>query len=270
MTQKELEILHFQIFGSSDSQDVDIMVFVPTISSDAKTNHDLIKELNQYYSGFYPGRSINCNLCTYDYITGTIVSVFKGTPDEVNNSMFYTYDLHEQTWNNLIMKPVKRDLEYKLIRVSRFLLSFFSRVPELRPTIKSALRGTFAERLEALSLINFYHYMAYDFSVKGEKSEDVWKVIAFQLGISVLLSEEKEVYTKNDLIEHYPELIFFLKRKEIPYYDFDMLNVLMIKFLQISKEAILKGMEFETELEYDNKYKPTYERTYLQGCDLSL
>lgn len=261
MTQRELEILHFQIFGSSDSQDVDIMVFMQSISSDAKTNHDLIKELNHYCSGHFIGRQINCNLCTYDHITGIIKSVFKGTPDEVNNSLFYTYDLHEQTWNNLIMKPVKRDLEYKLIRVSRFLLSFFSRVTKLRPQIKAALRGTFQDRLDVLSTIKFIDYEHYDFSIKGEKKEDVWKVIAFQLGISIALEESgKEIYTKDDLIAQYPALLTFISRMDLYSPDFLLLDRFLSKFLKLSRSI---KMEFETELEYDNKYKLIYERTYL-------
>lgn len=262
MTQTELDLLHFQRFGSANSQDIDIMVFVNSLDEDQNENHKVVKELNDFYEKkYYLGKKINCNLCIYNHISGTIVDVFKGTPDEVNNSLYHTYELHEQVWNNLIFNLVPRIVDYKFIRVSRFILSFFSRVPKLRPQIKAALRGTYQDRLDVLSTIKFIDYEHYDFSIKGEKNEDVWKVIAFQLGISIALEESgKEIYTKDDLVFQYPSLFTFINRMDSYSPDFLLLDRFLSKFLKLGQYI---KMEFETELEYDNKYKLIYERTYL-------
>ena len=58
----------------------------------------------------------------------------------------------------------------KIKRVSRFILSFFSREPELRHNIKSALRGDLNERLNILSLIDFKKYT--EFKHKKENKEE--------------------------------------------------------------------------------------------------
>jgi hypothetical protein len=256
MTDKEKDLLHFQIFGSQNSQDVDIMVFVDKIDPQPIVNHNLVKELNTYYEEVYfPKRKINCNLCTYDFQLGTIKNVFKGTPDEVNNSLYYTYDFHIQHWNNLIVEPVKRDFDYKLIRTVRAILSFFSREETLREKIKSVLKEDhFGKRVDVLSEIDFTKFGNYTFPDSKGLNRDVWKTLAYQIGICLLLDLGVEIYDKDGLIEYFPKLEIFINRNDFLESDLKNLNGYFHKFIKLCEENRDK-LETVSEKEFDLKYK---------------
>ena len=54
---------------------------------------------------------------------GEVVQCYKGTIDEVNNAIFRTYSLHEQSSPLLITHNIKRDAKLKAIRAVRIILS---------------------------------------------------------------------------------------------------------------------------------------------------
>lgn len=228
----------FQIFGSSSSIDYDVMFFVDKLGT-IDENHALIKELNEEFEKFSFGhdrikKKINSNLGILQ--NGQLVNVFKGTYDECNNSLFYTYDNHTQLYYRHIKKPYDRvNDDYfkhlKLKRCYRFLLSFYSRVPEFRKEIKEALKGDFKKRYEILSKINFNIHK--DFPNKKEKTEDIYKVIAFQLAQTISLFKGVELYTKEDVIDIYPTLEPYINRKLTNNHD--ILNTHLEVLLNIGK-----------------------------------
>lgn len=230
----------YQIFGSKDSQDIDIMVFVDELKS-IDENHTLIKELNDHFSSLY-SKEINCNLAVLE--NGMIKEVFKGTEDECNNSLFYTYENHDQKYPNVVTSLYDRSRgskyhHIKLIRVARFILSFFSREPELRTKIKPALRGDLLLRLEVLKEIDFTKYTT--FPGKKEKHEDIYKVLAFQfaqvMGLSLF---NKEVYTKSDAKELFNKsLSNMLNRKPITIEDLNTLNECLRWFIIMCETEII-------------------------------
>ncbi len=229
----------FNIFGSSNSTDYDIFVFVDNIDSIEK-NHDLIKQYNIELEKIlsknnYPTKKINANLAIVN--DGVITKVFKGTADECNNSLLVTFNYHKQLFPCQVTKSVDRvstnEFKHlKLKRCARFILSFYSRVPELRSKIKPALRGDFKLRLETLQLIDFTIHT--DFPKKEESVQDIYKVIAFQLAqtYSLVLNDE-ELYTKNDILGYYPSLINFINRNEITKSDLKTLQAFYYMFLEL-------------------------------------
>ena len=143
---------------------------------------------------------------------GIVTDCFIGTIDEVNNSLFDTYKLHEQDYPLIIEKKVKRDIYMKDIRAVRGILSTLSRT-QYRGDIKEALRGSWTLRLDILNNIDFYK-INFEHLDKNHNGLDAKKVIAFQLGQTIGLHEGVELYTKSTISLFYEELKPFLYRQE--------------------------------------------------------
>ena len=127
----------FYIFGSENSTDYDVIVSVDEIPENIDAAHNICKYWNDKLSEILPDKPLNCNLGVFK--DGKLIDVFKGTVDELINVIYYTYDNHKQFFPNPINEPIERDLDEKILRVARFIISFYSRT-ELRTQIKSALR----------------------------------------------------------------------------------------------------------------------------------
>lgn len=168
---------------------------------------------------------------------GTLVKVFKGTCDELINVLYYTYDNHKQFFENPIKKPVERDVDEKILRVSRFIITFYSRT-NLRSQIKMALRGNLKDKLSVLKQIDFVEML--DFVGKKEKKEDIYKTLAFQFGqvFSLIDGYEKDSYTKNGIIKNYPDLSNFLNRNTISQKDLESLNNYLERFIKLVESKI--------------------------------
>jgi hypothetical protein len=231
---------NFYLFGSEYSIIVDILIDVENIPS-VKESHDLIKLYNEYFSKFYD-KKINCNLVTIK--NGEIIKSFKGSQDEVNNSLFYTYKNHKQIFPNPILKIVKRDFNEKILRIARVLLTFYSRT-DMRIEIKRALRGNLIEKLNVLKKFDFT--IMNEFPNKSDKKEDIFKTIAFQLGQFFCLKDdlERHSYTKDDLMCCYPELFVFLNRGTTTHDNFVILNKYLIGCIKYTEDNIENLRLFE-------------------------
>ena len=201
----------FNVFGSKDSLDYDIMVVI---------NHDSLDsiEVCHTHCDFYAkslSRRLNCsyeeinvNLCNTD--NGRIVKVFKGTPDECNNSIYRTYKLHKQYYPCIVEYEVDRCVATKIQRAVRVILSFLSRT-EYRTEIKAALKSkNLTERLATLLKIDFTDIK---YGSKNGSFEDINKQIAFQIAQTLELIKGNEIYTKGEASYLYPELYPFFKRE---------------------------------------------------------
>lgn len=199
--------LFYNVFGSEDSKDVDIMMFVCKIGNVAESKAKIEKyaaELQPLYD-----RKVNINFAVVN--DGIVTDVFKGTPDEVNNSLFYTCKLHDQKYPMPVTQWVWRDPMLKSLRVMRILLSFISRTSH-RNDVKRALAGTAKDKYTLLWYINFNEIM--DLGDKNISLVDFRKAVAFQLGQAYLLNNDIEVYTKASLIGFIPALAPFLNRED--------------------------------------------------------
>lgn len=225
----------FYIFGSENSQDYDIIVAVDEIPQNIDAAHNICKYWNDRLSKSLTDKPLNCNLGVFR--DGKLVDVFKGTVDELINVIYYTYDNHKQFYPNPISEPVVRDVDEKILRVARFLITFYSRT-HLRAQIKAALRGNLKDKLEVLKQIDFTKMT--DFPGKKERYEDIWKVISFQFGqvFSLIDGYEKDSYTKNGILKNYPDLKNMLTRNTLNTYDLETLNKYLDRFIKLIESRI--------------------------------
>ncbi len=200
--------MHF-VFGSKTSQDFDILVVVEKLGNlleNKKTVIDLqAKLLNDYSS-----KPLNVNIGTIK--NGVLTSVFKGTVDEVNNSIIDTYNYHDQKFPLMITNRIKRDIDLKTVRTLRVLLSLISRT-EHREKVKKALKGSMLEKHQTLSEVDFSLLSDSDCFGKKMTAHNLWKTVAFQLGQNLALYENIELYSKEDIAVKYPSLSKFLQRQ---------------------------------------------------------
>lgn len=222
--------MEYQIFGSRSSIDIDVMVFLDELPKTIMECHTLIKELNKslfdnstsHY--FKSNKTVNANLAILE--NGVLKEVFKGTVDECNNSLFLTYDLHLQDYPNQIINLVERDVDLKLIRFTRFLLSFISRNEFFRFEIKLALMsGDIRIRLKVLEkFTNIVFLSDAELIQKKLTWSDFAKVVAFQLGQTHALLNGKELYTKEDISDCYPTLEPYLMRSVLKNDNHENIN----------------------------------------------
>lgn len=196
----------YNIFGSKSSADYDLAVEVEEIPIITEA-HDLCKKYNAYFSDNLSQKKINSNLVVVN--KGILVDCFKGTVDELNNAIFYTYEFHEQEFDCFVKETLSRDVEVKISRCLRGFLSMYSRT-DLRVEVKNALRGNIREQLEVLKKIDFLNTVPIG---KKESLEDIYKMLAFQMGQTFGVMEGKELYTKESISSNYPFLADFIFRK---------------------------------------------------------
>lgn len=182
-----------QIFGSPTSQDYDIIVFVkaiPTIQICKKQCKDSAEQLIVKYGD----KPLNVNIAVVT--DGIITDCFKGMSDELNNSLFQTYGFHQQAFPNHIRRLMKRNVEPKILRSTRIILSYLSRTP-YRTAIKMALKGDLKAKLEVLKTIDFEQNIVFEKGI----IVDIYKSIAFQAGQTLALLHGVECFSKQAVIE---------------------------------------------------------------------
>ena len=171
----------FVVFGSRDSLDTDILVIVDEPLSS-------IQQCRELSYSYLP---LDANLATVR--NGKLTWVFKGTLDEVNNSVLDTYYNLDQFTTCPITKRMFRDRQTKLDRCIRGILSMCSRT-QYRTSVKNALKSEDINyKFDILEAVDFVQIK--DFPKKGD-NKDVYKFIAFQLAQIIGLYRGKEVYTK--------------------------------------------------------------------------
>lgn len=186
------------IHGSEDSTDIDVFYVFDKLP-------DTIQECKTFCCA---DPNENRNIIVIN--DGVVTDCYKGTPDEVNNALLRTYDLHDQQYPLLVTREVKRDMTIKIIRSIRIILSHISRC-SFRQYVKQALSSGFKKKLLTLYTINFERI---DFAKLNPKMsrEDILKVIAFQMGQTMALIHGAELYTKKEIALYYPILKPFLYR----------------------------------------------------------
>jgi len=199
-------VTKYQIFGSASSLDLDVVFFVDEIKS-IEENHakiaDLVAETH-----FNTHKKVNANIAVVQ--DNVITNCFKGSPDELNNALFETYYLHNQPFESLVTKMVDRDINLKMERCARTIVSYFTRT-HLRASAKNALRADFKTKIKFLETIKLNQFD--DFGKHGTPIE-IYKSMAFQLGQTLALMDDLEVFTKEAIAIAYPTLEDYLMRKE--------------------------------------------------------
>ena len=204
--------MKYNIFGSKDSLDYDVMFAVDAIPESKQESKQLCLDLEDYFPK--TDKKINVNICVVE--GERITKVYKGTPDECNNSIFYTYELHDQTHDRFANGTVERNVALKVDRSLRILLSFLSRT-EYRSIVKSALGSPDnAKRENCINCLRAIDFnLIKSFGSKNGEPLDIIKQIAFQIGqTTALVKSGVELYTKQEVDFHFPPLKPYLKRQE--------------------------------------------------------
>ena len=215
------------IHGSGNSTDIDIHYVM-----------DQIPDLSECKKFCSSDPNENRNIITIS--NGIVTGCYKGTVDEINNALLRTYHLHEQTSPLLVNRLVERVKPLKYVRGIRVILSHLSR-SQYRPEVKYALRNGFSVRLNTLTDIDLNRI---DFNTLNNNmtAEDIAKTIAFQIGqMFALLTENIELYTKDEISEKYPELECFMNRE---LFD-DNLRCKLNKALQTLLVQMKEHISFE-------------------------
>jgi hypothetical protein len=200
----------FHIFGSPSSIDRDAIVFVDTLPTLEASKTIVTQIAPQIQAHFEDTKKPNINFGVLR--DGIVIETLKGIPDETNNAVLATYGCHFQPHPLAITRAVSRDLSAKYQRTARVILSLYSRTA-YREAVKQALRGDFDARCAMLAQIDFSLPIA-DFG-KHATPDDVYKSIAFQLGQAISLAQGVELYTKEDLIAHFPAFTTALQREPL-------------------------------------------------------
>lgn len=204
----------YYFYGSHDSQDVDVLVQIPKymMPDEQEDRKRLMKELELEWDIKW-----NCNLIVVEngIVTNTIFP--KTWIDSINNSLFLTYQLHEekQEYSLPITRLVKRNKLLATYKAVRTILSMLSRT-HYRGVVKPILKGIhpFNLKVEALKKIDFS--TIYQFNQDNTTDTDIWKIIAFYLGQNISLNrDDNEIYTKTTLCINHPDLTPFVYREDI-------------------------------------------------------
>ncbi len=232
-------MLLYQFFGSENSTDIDVMFFVEEIPENIHACRALCNDLAQQFQqkkGIT--ENINSNIAVVE--NGRIKAIFKGIIDESNNALFYTYKLHYQDFSNQISQVLPRNIDVKLIRTARVLLSFLTKTTE-RSLVKKGLQGDFNEKLAALKVLDLAHYETESALGNTNTIPDFQKTFAFQIGQTLALLEGKEYYTKNEVGAHFPDLQPFLNRNK------GLSNEILQQYLDIFIEKGYERLPFMTQ-----------------------
>ena len=198
LTPKFLETLPIITHGSENSLDHDVYVLCP---------HPLQAKDAKPFNDYFTQKGMNANpICVEN---NKVVWNLKGTNDEVHNSIYYTYELHQQSIEKPILSPTERIHGLKALRTIRGLLSTCSRT-QYRDIIKPALSQTnLSKKIEVLQSIDFTQIN--DF---GKSSiVETGKFFAFQIGQTLsLLSDNEDLFTKNGVAKKYPSLAQLIER----------------------------------------------------------
>jgi hypothetical protein len=192
-----LEVKYKIRHGSEDSIDKDFYLVVDVIPT--KQEFIELKKTSDL--------DVNCITIENGFVTGCL----KGLPDEINNSIVATFNLHSQEIENPIKSTVQRDVLPKLSMVIREMLAFCSRT-KYRSEIKKVMKpANIMDRLKVLDSIDLTEIDNFE----KNTTQEVYKFFAQQIGMMIpLLENEDELFTKKAISDKYPLLGGYLYRIE--------------------------------------------------------
>jgi hypothetical protein len=210
INQMATDITPFQLFGSSSSQDLDVVVFIKKIPDTILASSTLCGEFGKQLTDFLKvDKPINTNIAVVE--NGLLQDVYKGTLDETNNALYCTYHLHSQFFSNRVQSLLPRDTDLKILRSIRIMLSLMTK-GKYRSLVKRALQGDLKEKLEVLKKIIVESNLQQELVEPKMRWVDFQKTVAFQIGQCLALIQGTELYTKEEIGAFYNDLQPYLYR----------------------------------------------------------
>lgn len=194
-----------------DSVDVDVMVDHPEASSnesDSMIAHALRQQFPQTGSW-----NINIIRIHDGIVVDSIPN--KGQADSVNNSLYHTFQHHQQPFAFPIDRLVARNLPLAVVKCVNASILWFKdnhRHQEYKERLRPALMsGNWADSVDLLPTLNFENPFTDDIIA----NRNIIKSLAFNIGQTVDLFDGVELYTKGELGNYYSEMMPLLMRQDI-------------------------------------------------------
>jgi hypothetical protein len=241
----------FVIYGSNDSFDSNVMVFVDKIP-DPKKAKKMCEEMEQELSTCFavlefPKKNVKVNLGVMGF--GVLEDVFEGFPEEMNNVLFETYKYHlyekqRQTHHLDISEKIRFSLGKKLnyvIDKILYMLSESDRKEEVVSLSDLKQKILFLRKLNLNQEIIFEPKDEARFCLdyKKDQYKEFLNYVAQGCGQSILLHSNLELYTKAEIWENLPELRPFMERE---YGDLEDLNSIKNEFIDICQTYFKKSL----------------------------
>eukprot|EP01080_Neovahlkampfia_damariscottae_P006992 gene6992-11158_t len=200
------------VHGSEDSTDYDVVYIFEILPGYT----EMVKFCSQ--------KEENRNILVLK--NGVVSDSFKGTPDELNNSLLTTFSLHKQPFfkENPIKQKVERIVALKVVRSLRSILTRVSR-SKWRPEIKKALKSLNLESYISILMKIDFNQMTELLDIEDCKS------LAYQLGQTLALVEGHEIFTKSEVSLYFKNLKLFIYRSKDSLEHLDILNDYLKKLL---------------------------------------
>jgi len=230
MTSTDPYTIVWNVFGSGHeskgddmwavSTECDVMVCIDKAPVKIHMCHKICDGLKEPLGSIImTDKVLNINLCTVATVDDKthIDWVFKGTPDECNNSVFTTYGFHKDLQQHpcFINMTMDRNVTIKIVRSTRATIGLFSRSSLNDESIRSAVKAALTtkthqlrERIKIMRTLDFEHITL----PKKAVPVNVWKTVAFQIGQTMALLETDEVFSKYGVAQKYPSLTCYLRR----------------------------------------------------------
>ena len=203
--------------GSADSVDKDSLYLLSSSVFPWPTGPERNKILEQLVRGFTDDR----NLFQIDESTKCVNNCFRGYPDEIHNALIRTYDLHSQhfpLWAGILNGDsklgIQRNVAVKILGgVRGVVVKVFKRRGKKGEgkVLRSRKWSIVWNQFKTLDFEDVFQNVKLDEEEK-EWSDDV-KYVAFQIGQMLSLVYGKDVYTKSEVIQLWPEMSSVLKRE---------------------------------------------------------
>jgi len=208
-------------YGSKSSTDVDVIIVLPK-NEMPRTQEERKQKMKQLMLTFNLDWNAIFVVIKNGVLTDTIYT--KSWIDSLNNAFLKTYEFHTQLFEIPVKRKLKRNKILAIYKAVRTVLTMLTRT-HLRSEIKPILKGIhpFDKKIKILQQIDFSEFIK--FNQKNTSDEDIWKVIAFYIAQNrLLIRADVEVYSKEVVIEYYPELYNFIFRKKISSEDKEQLT----------------------------------------------
>lgn len=206
----------YYIFGSKDSIDTDVLIVHPE-STGMESDSLLIKQINMDYPN-----TRNWNINIIQIIDGVIVNSIpsKGCPDSVNNSLFETYNLHKQKYPFPLERKVTRNISIAIEKCLVAIFTFYKKTKhyEFYKSIPKDIKNGNAELEDRLFFLEKIDFNTLPFDDEN-RNINAFKSLAFHVGQTISLIEGIEIYTKQELVFHHPDLEYLIKRLAIQKTD---------------------------------------------------
>lgn len=204
-----MENIIYNIYGSKDSTDIDAVIFLDTLPELVEERKNLTNDIKRSFGPEW-------NMILAKVSNGIIVDCTypKSSPDSLNNALFTTYSLHDQKYPLQTLKKVDRNVILCIYRCINIILTHITRT-HYRSMVRPTMNYSFGldTKLENLLKIDFSTIL--DFNQRNTKNEDIWKIFAFYVvQANALLTENVELYTKQDIAQYESNSTPFLYRHE--------------------------------------------------------